>query len=144
MAESSKPASYSEYQIELSEQAEKAYMRAHSDAQASIKAGKSTSARVKRFRGIDEAIKRIIPQDPLAVNRSLSGKLLAGIYKVRKGRIRIFYVASSTTRKIGVLYISEKPRKQGDKNDPYVLLTKMIQSGRFAEFLEEFGVGRPR
>ena len=143
MSESSKPASYSGYQIELSEQAEEAYRKAHRDAEASIKAGRPTSAKVKRFRGIEEAVTRIIPQDPFAPSRSLSGKL-AGIYKVRKGRIRICYVGSSTTKKIGILYISEKPRKEGDKNDPYVLLTKMIQSGRFAEFLEELGVGRPR
>ena len=127
----------------MSEQAEKAYTKAYLDAEVSIKAGKPIGARVKRFRGIEEAVKKIIPQDPFALNRSLSGKL-AGIYRVKKGRIRICYVGSSTTRKIGILYISEKPRKEGDKNDPYVLLTKMIQSGRFAEFLEELGVGRPR
>ena len=142
MAESSKPPSDRRYQIELSKQAETAYTKAYLDAEASIKAGKPTGARVKRFRGIEEAVKKIIPQDPFALNRSLSGKL-AGIYRVKKGRIRICYVGSSTTRKIGILYISET-RKEGDKNDPYVLLTKMIQSGRFAEFLEELGVGRPR
>ena len=113
------------------------------DAEASIKAGRPTSARVKRLRLIEEAVKRIIPQDPFALSRSLSGEL-AGIYRVKKRRIRICYVGSSTTRKIGILYISEKPRKQGDKNDPYVLLTKMIQSGRFAEFCEDLGVRRLR
>jgi len=129
--------------MELSEQAEKAYTKAYLDAEASIKAGKPTGARVKRFRGIEEAVKKIIPQDLFALNRSLSGKL-AGVYRVKKGRIRICYVGSSTTRKIGILYISEKPRKQGDKNDPYVLFTKMIQSGKFGEFLENLGVGQPR
>ena len=132
-----------QYQIELSEQAERAYTKAYLDAEASIKAGRPTSARVKRFRGIEEAVKKIIPQDPFAVNRSLSGKL-AGIYRVKKGRIRICYVGSSTTKKIGILYISDKPRKQGDKNDPYVLFSKMMRSGTFVDFLEELDVGRSR
>ena len=57
-----------------------------------------------------------------------------------QGRFRICYVASSSSKTIIVLYISETLRKAGDAKDPYVLLTRMVNSGRFDADLEKLGI----
>jgi hypothetical protein len=46
-------------------------------------------------------------------------------------------------KKIVVLYISDTPRKEGDVNDPYVILTKMVISGRFDHVFDALGVTKP-
>lgn len=68
---------------------------------------------------------------------------LSNIFRVKKGRIRICYLASSKHRKIVILYISEKPRKAGDVHDPYEIFTQMILSGTFDETFANLGIKLP-
>ncbi len=79
---------------------------------------------------MDEVLDKLIPHDPFVPERGLAG-FLSGIYRIKKGRLRICYIGDSKTRKITVLYISDSPRKQGDANDPYRVLTKLVKSGKF-------------
>lgn len=127
------------YQVELSEVAEKVYRRLYAEAQECLERGDETNSRVKQFRIVEEVLDKIIPHDPFARDRSLSG-VLSGIFRVKKGRMRICYIASSESKRIVVLYISDTPRKAGDAKDPYAVFTKMVRSGKFARLLEELRI----
>lgn len=130
-----------EYEVQLSEIAEKTYERMFREAQDCIERGDETNSKVTQFRMVEEALDRIIPHDPFAPERGLSGSL-SGLYRIKKGRMRICYVGDSRQRVIRVVYISETPRKAGDISDPYSILTRWIRSGN-AELLDRLGVARP-
>jgi mRNA-degrading endonuclease RelE of RelBE toxin-antitoxin system len=130
-----------EYEIQLSAIAEATYTRMHQEAQECIERGDHTNSKVTQFNMVEEALGRIIPHDPFVPERSLSGAL-SGIYRIKKGRMRICYVGNSIERVIRILYISETPRKDGDSNDPYRILTRWIRSGN-NELLSRLGVSRP-
>ncbi len=130
------------YDIKLSEVAEKVYRRLYLEAQECLEKGDETNSKVKQFRMVEEALDKIIPHDPFAPERSLSGAL-SGIYRVKKGRTRICYIGSSKLKQITILYISDTPRKDGDANDPYAVLTRMVRSGKFEKFLDHIGVEKP-
>jgi mRNA-degrading endonuclease RelE of RelBE toxin-antitoxin system len=102
-----------DYEVELSETAEKTYSRLYEEAQNCVEAGDDSNAKVKLFRMVDELVTKIIPHNPLDPSRALSGRLW-NIFRVKKGWLRICYVASSAARKIAILYISESPRKAGE------------------------------
>ena len=130
-----------EYEVQLSEIAEATYVRMHDEAQQCIERGDNTNSKVTQFHMVEEALDRIIPHDPLMPERRLSGTL-SGIYRIKKGRMRICYIADAEERVIRVLYISDTPRKDGDSNDPYRILTRWIKSGN-DELLDKLGVARP-
>src|SRR5260370_42141211 len=101
------------YTVELTDIAEKTYVRMAEEAQACLDRGAETNSKVTAFRMVEEALDRIIPHDPFAPARALAG-LLSGYYRIKKGRMRICYVGNSATKVIKVLYISDTPRKAGD------------------------------
>jgi toxin YhaV len=127
------------YTIELSDVAEGVYARIFDDAQACLQRGDEGNSKVKQLRIVDEALDRIIPHDPFAPDRALAGSL-SGIFRIKKGRLRICYVGSSKTRKIIVLYILDTPRKEGDSRDPYQILTRLVKSGKFDQILGSLGL----
>jgi mRNA-degrading endonuclease RelE of RelBE toxin-antitoxin system len=126
------------FTIELTDIAEAVYNRLYEDAQACLAKGDETNSKVKQLRIVDDVLDRIIPHDPFAPDRGLSGSL-SGIYRIKKGRLRICYVGSSKTRRITVLYISDTPRKDGDSHDPYKVLTRLVKSGKFDTLLNRPG-----
>jgi mRNA-degrading endonuclease RelE of RelBE toxin-antitoxin system len=121
------------YTVELAETVEAEYLRMAEEAERCIRSGDDSNAKVKRFRMVEEALDRIIPHDPVAVDRSLGGPL-AGIYRVKKGRMRICYIVNREDRRIIVVLISEL-RKDGDANDPYRVLQRMLNSGKLDDLL---------
>jgi len=130
------------YPVDLTDTAKAAYVRIYMDAQHQIKKGDESGARVKLLRMVDECLDKIIPHDPFCPKRALSGAL-SSIYRVKKGRLRICYIASSLRQRIIVLFIAETPRKEGDKNDPYAVFTNLVLSGQFDNVLAKLGVRRP-
>jgi mRNA-degrading endonuclease RelE of RelBE toxin-antitoxin system len=84
--------------------------------------GEPTHSACTTFRMVQEAVKVIIPQNPIDRKYALSGSL-ANIFRIKKGRYRICWIASSQHRMIFILFISESLRKDGDVNDPYRLFT---------------------
>ncbi|HEY6393658.1 MAG TPA: type II toxin-antitoxin system YhaV family toxin [Bryobacteraceae bacterium] len=130
------------YTVELTKTAEKVYERLFNDAQACLAAGDVSNSKVTLFNMIEEALDKIIPYDPFAPERSLSGSL-SGAFRVKKGRFRICYAGSSDQKRIVVLYISDSPRKAGDTNDPYAIFTKLVTSGKFDDVFRKLGVRRP-
>ena len=130
------------YRVELTPTAQKVYEEMHADAQACIATGDPTNAKVTTLRMVDDAIDNIIPHDPFSTTNSLSGPL-SNIFRVKKGRLRIYYAASSKERKIVILYISQTLRKAGDVNDPYSIFTRLVMTGRFNEVFARLGVRIP-
>jgi mRNA-degrading endonuclease RelE of RelBE toxin-antitoxin system len=131
-----------DYSVVLTPTAEKIYRQIHDDAQACIEDGDTSNAKVKLLRMVDDAIDNLIPHDPLSPDRALTGAL-SNTFRVKKGRLRIYYAASSKERKIVVLYISETLRKEGDVNDPYSVFAQMVLQGRFKEVFATLGIRKP-
>jgi len=132
----------SEYEIDLAEPAEHVYRKLYQQAQACIRAGRVSNAKVTLFRMVEDAIDNIIPHNPASPDRALSGAL-SNIFRVKKGRIRICYICSSKQKRIVVLFISEHPRKAGHRSDPYATFTRLLHSGEYDKLFEALGV-RPR
>lgn len=130
------------FDVQLTPTAQKIYEEMHADAQACITSGDQTNAKVTTLRMVDDAIDNIIPHDPFSTSNALAGPL-SNIFRVKKGRLRIYYAASSKLRKIVVLYISRTLRKAGDVNDPYSIFTRLVMTGRFNEVFSRLGVRIP-
>jgi mRNA-degrading endonuclease RelE of RelBE toxin-antitoxin system len=130
------------YRVELTPTAQKTYEEIHAEAQACIKAGDGSNAKVTTLRMVDDAIDNIIPHDPLATRNALSGPL-SNMFRVKKGRLRIYYVVSSKDRNVVILFISQTLRKSGDVNDPYSIFTRLVMTGRFDQVFARLNVRIP-
>lgn len=128
------------YRVELSATAQETYERIY--RKAAQHAAGSNHPDAKLLRIVDDCLDNLIPHDPFGRDRALVGNL-SSIFRVKKGRLRICYAGSSVARRIQVLYISETPRKAGDRNDPYEVFSKMLSSGKFDRILEDLGIKRP-
>jgi mRNA-degrading endonuclease RelE of RelBE toxin-antitoxin system len=130
------------YKVELTPTAQKSYEQIHADAQACIAAGDTSNAKVTNLRMVDDAIDNIIPHEPFALRNALSGPL-SNIFRVKKGRLRIYYAASSKDERIVILFISQTLRKAGDINDPYSIFTRLVMTGRFDQVFAQLNVRIP-
>jgi mRNA-degrading endonuclease RelE of RelBE toxin-antitoxin system len=101
-----------------------------------------TNAHVKTLRMVDEALDALIPANPMDRKYALAGNL-SNIFRLRKGRMRIYWICSSVKRIISVLFISDTPRKEGDAFDPYQIFGQMVMSGQFNNIFAELGVKIP-
>ena len=132
------------YDVELSDSAAAVYAdfyRKMKDAEAR---GHKSSAHHTTFRMIEDVIKNVIPQDPINRKYGLSGPL-SRFFRLKKGRYRVCWAASSEKRKVVILFISETLRKEGDVNDPYNIFTKLVMSGKFDDVLSRLtGAVPPR
>jgi|SRR5262245_37939698 len=130
------------YSIDMLLGAEEVYIDLYKKAKDAEKRGDYTSSHCTTLRMIQEAIKDFIPQNPLNPKYALSGEL-ANIFRIKKGRFRICWIASSKLKRICVLYISENLRKEGDINDPYRVFAQMVMSGKFNDVFGQLGVRMP-
>jgi hypothetical protein len=127
------------YDVFLSTAAEASYEGFYSRAVASRDRGETTSQHLTALNMIDEAIERIIPHDPLNKKYALQGDL-SGIFRMKKGRLGICWMARPNHKAIFVIFISETLRKAEDANAPHRLVTKMMMSGECDEILEALGL----
>jgi len=127
------------YAVEMTATAEQVYRDLYRKCKAAEDAGHRESVHCTTFRMIEEAIKKVIPRDPLNKAYALRGDL-SNIFRLRKGRCGILWIASSSQRRICILFISETMRKEGDSNDPYEVFQRLFESGQFDEMLKRFGV----
>lgn len=130
------------FRVELTPTAQKVYEEMHAEAQKCIADGDTANTKVTALRMVDDAIDNIIPHDPFSISNALQGPL-SNIFRVKKGRLRIYYAASSKEKKIVILYISQTLRKAGDVNDPYSIFTRMVMTGRFDQIFTQLGVRIP-
>lgn len=126
------------YDVILSPAAEVAYEGLYRRAAEARDRGETTSSHFTALNMIDEVIENI-PRDPFNKKYALQGDL-SGIFRMKKGRLRICWIGSSSSRKIYVVFISETLRKEGDVNDPYRLVKSMMMSGQYEEFFAALGL----
>jgi len=133
------PVSSLPYTVEMTASAEAAYKDFYRKAKVAEDLGHPESQHCTTFRMLQEAIKTLVPRDPLNKEYALRGAL-SNIFRMRKGRMRIMWIASSEKRRICILFISETLRKEGDANDPYEKFNRLMSSGEFSGALKELGV----
>jgi mRNA-degrading endonuclease RelE of RelBE toxin-antitoxin system len=88
---------------------------------------------------IEDAIRNFIPRHPIDKQFGLTGPL-SKLFRIKKGRHRICWAASSQRRKVCILFISETMRKAGDANDPYKIFQKLVESGQYDYPLGKLGI----
>ena len=123
--------------------AETVYKHLHHQAKSAERRGDYANSHITRFEMVKDAIKRIIPNDPLNKKHALRGEL-SNLFRLKKGRMRICWIASSKMRRVCILFISESLRKEGDAHDPYLILQNMVSSGTFDAIFTQFGVRMPK
>ena len=128
--------------IRLAEPAEAVYRELNQKAMEAEERNDATSAHCKTLRMVDEMLDRLIPQNPIDHKNALAGNL-SNIFRYKKGRMRIYWIASSVRREVVVLFISDTPRKEGDAHDPYEMFSRMVMSGKYNEIFKKLGVRLP-
>lgn len=126
------------YGVEFSQTAAAVYQNLHQKMMDAEARGDLTSSHHTKFRMVEEVIKKVIPSDPLNKKYGLSGPL-SRFFRIKKGRHRICWAASSEKRVVCILFISETLRKEGDINDPYNIFTKLVTSGKYNDILGRLG-----
>ena len=123
------------FEVEFSATAASVYSQLHENMRKAEAGGELGGAHHTIFRMVEQTIKNVIPRDPLNRSYGLAGPL-SRFFRIKKGRFRICWAASSEKKKIVILFISETLRKQGDANDPYNIFTRLVMSGKFDELLK--------
>lgn len=132
------------YEVDMTATAEEVYTSMARRAKTAVTAGDYVNSHCTTFNMVREAIKVTIPRDPLNKSYALRGDL-SNIFRLRKGRLRICWIASSRMRRVCILFISETLRKEGDASDPYAIFQSLLESGLFDAVIRKFGVrGIPR
>ena len=129
------------YEVDMTASAEAVYVSLARAARSAEAAGQYANAHCTTFNMVKEAVKKIIPADPLNRKYALRGDL-ANIFRLRKGRMRICWIASSKLQRVCILFISESLRKEGDANDPYAIFEGLMASGVFDSVIAKYGVRR--
>jgi mRNA-degrading endonuclease RelE of RelBE toxin-antitoxin system len=130
------------YHIFLTDSAMAVYTELYNKNKEAEAKGDHTNSFCTTFRMVQEAIKVIIPQNPVDRKYALTGPL-SNLFRLKKGRYRICWVASSEHRTIFIVFISETLRKEGDTNDPYRILTKMVLTGKLDPIFDKLGIRKP-
>ena len=133
------PASQPSYAVDMTRTAEEVYRDLFRKARAAETAGHPESLHCTNFRMIQEVVRKLIPLDPHSPAHALRGEL-SNLFRIKKGRWRIIWIASSAMRRVCILFISETMRKEGDPSDPYEVFLRAFESGKYDAMLEEFGV----
>lgn len=136
------PPSVSPYAVSMSKSAEAVYVEMYKRCKEAEHRGDLTNRHCTMFHMVRDAIKDFIPKNPLDKRYALTGDL-SNIFRMHKGRMRICWIASSGTRRVCILFISETLRKAGDINDPYALFAGMVMSGQYNELFDMLGVKSP-
>ncbi len=131
------------YDVDMTATAEAVYRELGRKAKEAEQRGDYTNSHITTFEMVKDVIKRVIPSDPLNRKYGLRGEL-SNIFRIRKGRMRICWIASSKMHRVLILFISETLRKEGDANDPYVILRNIMDSGNLDQYFSELGVRMAR
>lgn len=131
------------FSVDMTASAEAVYVDLYRKSKDAKRRGDYTNSHCTVFNMIREAVREIIPRDPLDKKYGLSGHL-SNVFRIKKGRYRICWIASSQLRKVCILYISESLRKEGDIGDPYRIFAQAVMSGQFNDMFAQLGVRMPQ
>jgi mRNA-degrading endonuclease RelE of RelBE toxin-antitoxin system len=105
-------ASPAPYDVEFSEAAFREYEKLYRKMQEAENRGDRHSGHHTIFRMVEEVIKVFIPRNPVNKDYGLHGSL-SEFFRVKKGRLRICWAASSQKRRVCILFISELSASRG-------------------------------
>lgn len=137
------PTARSAYEVDMTGSAERVYKELYRLARDAEKAGDYTNSHCTTFKMVKDAIKTIIPNDPMNKKHALRGDL-SNLFRLKKGRLRIIWIASSKLRRVCIMFISETLRKEGDADDPYAILQNLVDAGTFDAIFKQFGIRMAR
>lgn len=135
--EVSAPARPEPYKVSLTTSAEAMYIELRRRCLAAEARSDFSNQNCTTFRMVDDAIRNLIPADPLNRKYALH-KPLDGFYRISKGRMRIVWTVAREHRELLVVFISDEPRKDGDARDPYAILNNMMKQGYLNEIVAEW------
>jgi mRNA-degrading endonuclease RelE of RelBE toxin-antitoxin system len=130
------------YTVDMAASAKAVYAELYNNCKEAEERGDPSNYNCTLFHMVRDAIKNIIPADPINKRYALSGDL-SNIFRLKKGRLRICWVASSEHRRLCILFISDTLRKDGDVNDPYRIFTQIVMAGKFNDVFGALGVRIP-
>jgi mRNA-degrading endonuclease RelE of RelBE toxin-antitoxin system len=131
------------YAVDMTAAAEAVYVDLYRKSKDAQKREDYASTHCTTFKMVRDAVRESIPRDPINKKYALVGDL-SNIFRIKKGRLRICWIASSQIRRVCILFISETLRKEGDLNDPYRIFANMVMSGQFNDVFSHFGVRMPQ
>ena len=100
-------------------------------------------ARGAVYRSVVRILERFVavPEHALDTRYRLRAPL-ASVFRVKVGRLRIFYLASKPKQRAIVLAVGY--RKEGDKHDAYDDFKRRIRRGEFDAQFAELGIPKPK
>ncbi len=93
------------------------------------------------WRQVDRILGKVLTTDDALERTHGLRPPLSNVFRIKFGRARIFYIASSKTQRLVVLFIGY--RKRGDKNDAYEDFTRQLKRGSWDHWFKELGVTKP-
>lgn len=94
------------------------------------------------WRGILKTVKEVLPQATYALSRDHAlDDDLRGVYRVKLGRYRLFYLVSAAQRRCTLLLVGY--RKAGDQRDAYEEMRRKIRRGEYDAIFAEMGLSKP-
>lgn len=99
------------------------------------------SANATVYAGIKRVLTDLLPVEHRAIQRQYGmHDELSDFFRVRVGRLRIIWGASTQRGLVIVLFVGK--RKEGDKHDVYVDFARRLKAGTFDDQLSELGLDR--
>ena len=133
------PSSSVPYRVTMTESAKRTYLELRKRSRAAEAKGESTNQHCTTFRMVDDAIRHLIPIDPINKSHALH-KPFSDFFRIAKGRLRIVWAADSSHREILIVFISNMPRKEGSVTDPYVILHALLRKGHLDSAVKDWRI----
>jgi len=125
------------YEVHMTASAEQVYLDLKLKSDAALARGDAGNQHCTTFRAVDDSIRRIIPADPTHRKYALH-KPLDAFYRIAKGRLRIAWTVDTDRRALLIVFISTELRKEGDAQDPYVILNAMAKAGHLDKIVQDW------
>ena len=115
------------------------------DQFAKLRQAREGSAQATVYRGLQHLVENVIGEPHLVFlpQHCLTGDL-AGVLRIEKGRLRLFFIASRERQAAIILLLGTSVRKAGDKNDPYEEIRWYLRRSDLDSYFAELGLTKPR
>lgn len=100
-----------------------------------------SKAKRQLFKCVSRLAQDLLPHHAGTSQHYLSGSLRDVVFRVKQGRLRIFYTMSRERSLVILLDVAQ--RKDGDKHDAYEVLNRRIRAGDFDGSFALCGHARP-
>jgi hypothetical protein len=107
-----------------------------------MKTGAQSAQQAAPYETVADVIRTIVANPELAfMPKHALRSPLAGVFRIKKGRFRLFFIASREKQAAIVLFLGY--RKEGDKRDAYSEFERHLRRGAFDPQFVELGMKRP-